>query len=71
MPAKNTPATVPTWLGLNDQLRECSEAFAVQLLAKSKKGKWPKNFQVRIQKRYNRLRRLREMEEIVGMVGRD
>jgi hypothetical protein len=56
----------PTWAALNDDLRECKEAFACDLLTRAKESGWPSNMLVRIQKRYNRLRRSRELRELTS-----
>jgi hypothetical protein len=61
---KTTPEPMPTWEELNNSLRDCDEAFARDLLAKATRAKWPVERRARIQKRFNKLRRAREMQEL-------
>ena len=65
MRPKKILENVPTWEAMDDKLRNCDEEFALTQLNHAKIA-WPTNMVVRIQKRYNRLRRSRELRELTS-----
>lgn len=65
-PAKvRTGTQTITWTALNDMLRECDEATATGLLDQAQKLKWPQRHVLRIQGRFNKLRKARELAALL------
>lgn len=59
------PALVK-WLGLNAELRDCTEARCEELLRLEKAGRRRRQFLLRIHSRLNKVRADRERDEIKG-----
>ena len=65
MSAKVTPATLPPWTEMNTTLRTCDEKTASEMLAKAVKAGLHPSLLQRIHARFNRLRRDRELRELM------
>lgn len=59
-----TRVELSTWLKLNDVLRNADEELCLQLLKAERQGRKRSQFLRRIHSRLNRVRRVREREEL-------
>jgi hypothetical protein len=54
------------WTKLNDAMRDADEITAKKMLDEEKKNENRLDFKLRIYKRYNKMRRQREIEEMIS-----
>lgn len=65
MKAKINHPALLTWIALNDALREADERLCKELLAVESKGRRRPTFLRRIYGRLNRVRALREVQDLL------
>ena len=61
-----TNPILASWVSLNEELQNCTEAEAQKLMNEELQGRRRKQFLLRIHSRFNKLRADRERQELKG-----